>query len=278
MRRLFCSFVSKKILFVLILIVGTFVSSCSNLISDDCEQVEIVFPQWEENFPYLCGWDVKIQNAFDSFKVFVSPGENLSFLVKLNRPVAFVACPVTYDAAGNMVAYFYPAGFVYPYGECAGSDKNKVILTWNDGFTAEVMNQMFTVSKNSGYLGEEVNEFIASFNWKRLMLTVQNKETEDEMYNPWLLERNEILNAIAYRNFKATDLNLKKSIVKEYFLEGEFFLRYVPVNSVYFETGKIYLNLEQVYIVQDLMQNFYKVSTDLENNVLLDKVFMPILE
>lgn len=84
-------------------------------------------------------------------------------------------------------------GTIYPYG---------TILTQKDSFAADVLRTMYAATDDSAS-DSQIQNFFMRFNWQRFMEECRNYE------NPWLLDKEKIMKAIASGSFKVTDLRLK---------------------------------------------------------------------
>ena len=117
--------------------------------------------------------------------------------------------------------FFYPAGCIYPYS------KN---LTWLQGFSSSLLYDFYYHSKYSGNSGEISETFASCFNWKKLCEEVEKRDflkkesgenSEQDPFNPWLLDRTEILSSIENSVFSVNLLKLSKTknISREEILE-----------------------------------------------------------
>jgi hypothetical protein len=155
-------------------------------------------------YPPVMYWSVRYSTDSGQ-KSFTAAPEQKTFTVTLpkNIPAAVLVWPVTVHPAGT-VRFFHPAGCIYPY---------TTVLAWQDGFAADILATLYSASKDR----ETTGSFCSYFNWERFMDVLHRKETESEdcirqaiedgtstipaYYNPWLLDKNDILSAIADRSF-----------------------------------------------------------------------------
>ena len=178
--------------------------SCALFSAD--ETVEFELPQWPEYLPQLEGWCV--QGAR------VGPRErHISLRLPKNQPCCIIATPITQNQ------FFKPAGTIYPYSQK---------ITWSGGYAA----QLYSIIPDC-----------EQFNWEKLLETLEQKQndaltqqeqseqTPEPFYNPWLLDTQQVLEGIAYRNFTATKLRLSKTICVP--LDFEVFSSYVPENEFF---------------------------------------------
>ena len=128
--------------------------------------------------------------------------------------------------------FFYPAGCIYPYS------KN---LTWLQGFSSSLLYDFYYHSKYSGNSGELSETFASCFNWKKLCEEIEKKdflkkesgETSGQgPFNPWLLDRTEILSSIENSVFSVNLLKLSKSKIISRKEMNEGLLKLLPGYSV----------------------------------------------
>ena len=194
------------------------------------EEVTFELPLWPDYLPQLQLWRVELLQAEDpplsdqsqSSLTTLSPqAKNVSFKVQKNRPAALLIYPQT----GTQ--FFKPAGTIYPYSKD---------LTWSGGYAVQLYKRILTSARQSGQTPQFIMDYISSFNWEKLLQTLEEKEAESFnpeeetcFYNPWLLDSQELLDGIAYRNFSATKLKLSDTIKIP--LDFEVFSSYVPENA-----------------------------------------------
>lgn len=84
-------------------------------------------------------------------------------------------------------------GTIYPYSRT---------LTRKDSFAADVLQTMYCAA-DEDVTSSQKDNFFMRFNWQRFM-------EECRMYDdPWLLDKEKIMKAIASGSFKSTDIKLK---------------------------------------------------------------------
>lgn len=195
-------------------------SSCENSGAHFQEEIiTIDLPQWppegkfSTNYPPLSKWKINIKSADFNNIFYYTPSSSphrpsatilckdntITLKVLQNTPLSITAEPITTSSPGKEINFFKPAGYLYPYCQ-----ENK--LTWNNGFPASILNTLFNAkTKNNA----SINNFIKSFNWFKFIEIINNKiENKEELYNPWLLNRENILRKISEKKFSAVYLNL----------------------------------------------------------------------
>ena len=196
------------------------VGSCALFAAD--ETVEFELPQWPEYLPQLEGWSVQVTlrepqgpQGIGVAEALEAPPDkrHISFKIPKNQPCCIIATPITQNQ------FFKPAGTIYPYSQK---------ITWSGGYAA----QLYTIIPDC-----------EQFNWEKLLETLEQKQndaltqqeqseqTPEPFYNPWLLDTQQVLEGIAYRNFTATKLRLSKIICVP--LDFEVFSSYVPENEYF---------------------------------------------
>lgn len=109
--------------------------------------------------------------------------ESLPFSVPVNYVSAVLAYPVVSGFRQR------PVGALYPYS-CR--------MDVTGGFVAEVLARVYRMAE-----GESVQDYVARFNWQRLY-------DECSLYeDPWILDMDRIVKAIAKGSFRKTDIQIK---------------------------------------------------------------------
>ncbi len=225
----------KNIIFSVVLAASLLLCGCSldnltNLMV--YEQVEFVFPSWPETIPPLLAWEVELYAPQDGIRFnskYTADSKGFSYRVKKNCPLYVKAVPVTLSARGQDIPqyFFKEAGTVYPW-------QYPVNLSWSGGYAASLMKTLINSAEASGYRGEYVSNYIASFNWERLLSTLEQKQQESleegVFYNPWLLDSQEVLEGIAYESFTAT--KLRNTGIFCVTLDFPVYSSYVPENEL----------------------------------------------
>ena len=237
------------------------VGSCALFAAD--ETVEFELPQWPEYLPELEGWCVQVTlrepqgpQGIGVAEALEAPPDkrHISFKIPKNQPCCIIATPITQNQ------FFKPAGTIYPYSQK---------ITWSGGYSA----QLYTIIPDC-----------EQFNWEKLLETLEQKQTED-FYNPWLLDTQQVLEGIAYRNFTATKLRLSKIICVP--LDFEVFSSYVPENEYFQQKNQTCVTvkigqpelfaLRQSSGTEDLEYGII-ISATSTKNISLEVISMPIFK
>ena len=193
------------------------------------EQIECILPAWPETLPELDLWQVQIYCArSDSCVQFNVDAGQKSFTHKIckNKPLSICVLPVTKTGSE-----FHCAGAVYP--ACFTESKPHLCtaeLSWVNGYAAYLMQSVIKASVHNSE--QEINEYLGRFNWKKLVQTLNDRQSEESevFYNPWLLDIQQVLEGIAYKNFTATRLRLT-GVISVCF-DFPLYSPYVPENQV----------------------------------------------
>ncbi|MBO4628515.1 MAG: hypothetical protein J5687_01055 [Treponema sp.] len=251
----------RKIILLLCLVMPVVVGSCALFAAD--ETVEFELPQWPEYLPELEGWSVQVTlrepqgpQGIGVAEALEAPPDkrHISFKIPKNQPCCIIATPITQNQ------FFKPAGTIYPYSQK---------ITWSGGYSA----QLYTIIPDC-----------EQFNWEKLLETLEQKQTED-FYNPWLLDTQQVLEGIAYRNFTATKLRLSKIICVP--LDFEVFSSYVPENEYFQQKNQTCVTvkigqpelfaLRQSSGTEDLEYGII-ISATSTKNISLEVISMPIFK
>lgn len=242
------------------------------------ETVEFELPEWPEYLPELEKWQLKLSGVA-GFPEVAEPVEALpdqktiSLQLQKNRPCCIMATPVTV----TQNQFFKSAGTIYPYSKS---------ITWSGGYAANVYNTTLDALQQSGYSKTFIKEYASSFNWEKFLNTLEEKqqssfsqiEDQEELtpfYNPWLLDTQEVLEGIAYRNFTATKLKLTQAICVE--LDFEVFSSYVPENEFMRQTSPSYVTVKKDVPELFACDSFgLLISASSAKNILLEFISMPI--
>ncbi|MCR5290230.1 MAG: hypothetical protein K6E51_09590 [Treponema sp.] len=122
---------------------------------------------------------------------------SVTLSIPKNHVMAIQAYPITQH--GNcLTSVYYPAGCVYPF---------ETVATWQGGYTATMLSSIYKASTSR----DETASFCNSFNWRRFTQTLIEKEQKSTQtfYNPWLLDKQTIINAITSHTFTVYKLSLK---------------------------------------------------------------------
>ena len=159
----------------------------------------------------------------------------------------------------------------------------QIQLSWTSGYVAYLMRSLIKAAEASGYRGPYVSQYIGSFNWLKLIQVLEQKQQEaleaEDFYNPWHLDTQQVLEAIAYENFTA--VKLKMSGVFSMELEFPVYSSYVPENEFcgpveFFEKGVVTVPKNRISLFA-LSQNMaLMIYGDCEKKVSLEFISMPI--
>lgn len=226
---------------------------CSCNFTTKEEIVDFELPEWPEYLPELKGW--KIQVLYNAALEAPPDTKIISFHLQKNRPCSIIARPITQSN------FFKSAGTIYPYSKS---------ISWSGGYAASLY-------KTAGQAAQ-------SFNWEKLMQTLEEKALDQEaFYNPWLLDTQEILEGIAYHNFTATKLKQNQTFCLE--LDFEVFSSYVPENDFMRTSEKPYVtvkkDLPQLFVLPQspgaaALEYALLISASSAKNISLEFISMPI--
>jgi len=298
--------------YIALFFVFSFFTGCSfvseKLEENSCENILFLLPEWpEDEFPALSRWLVEIESQTISQKFYTNESK-ISLTVRENQPLCIVATPVTLiKNSEKETQFFYPAGNIYPFFWEEPSDQmdnnldGKISLTWNGRFTASVMKSIFKSRLETGVTAQHINDFIDSFNWQKIQESIENQiiaginsyrkkddssETETaqkpQFYNPWLIDKEVLLENLSNAIFNTTYLNVKNILSVP--LEN---LKLENVSSLYvpFVPENMILQENQIVTVQknktsSLMANetfSIQVKCSSIKNVSVQTLYLPIL-
>lgn len=239
---------------------------------------------------------------------------SISLEVAKNKPLSITATPITLNKNNQPVEFFKCAGAIYPQNYEVVKNKGKfwqgkmgnVQMTWEKGFSAQLMQTLYDSAAQSSYDEQMIQDFIARFNWKKLQQYIQAQidSFEDNMqaemniqtnantqatslplfYNPWLLDMQTVLEKIAMQGFTATALNLKSSFQislndKLHRDNSELIAvmsSFVPENQIIQKYGTISLAKDKASLFS--LDNLYGLifTGTSAKNVSIEYVFLPI--
>ena len=148
------------------------------------------------------------------------------------------------------------------------------------------------LSANSIYAQSEsqisaCETYITSFNWKKLVTTIQSKTTIDPnveatevFYNPWHTDLSAIKQGIAYKDFSATLLNQKNCfsvVLQDYGTNESVLSSYIPENEMIHNFSQFSLkkNEENYFSVNNQYQMIIRGSS--AKNLSIEYIFLPII-
>ena len=242
--------------------------------------------------PQLSRWLIQIQSG-EILETFFTTEDRFCISVPKNQPLSITATPLTKIKSddGNLeTCFFYPAGAIYPYD--FENKSQKIELTWQKGCTASLMQNILQGRLESEISGEKINDFLKSFNWKKLQETLSqkiesnlenlNSDAENtKFYNPWQIDFQNLLENLCNGKFSSSYLEAKNvirlSIDSEFFENAglpqcaKLWSPYIPENFVMRKFNQIsvqknitkILNYENSYAVQITISQSKKMSVAL---------------
>ena len=305
---------------------------------DDAIQGQAESGPWQSNYPELAKWIIRIrgEELDKKMEVFVDGLDgsesntvgldesssyirgkqfSISLEVAKNKPLSITATPITLNKNNQPVEFFKCAGAIYPQnyevvknkGKFWQGNKGNVQVTWENGFSAQIMQTLYDSATQSGYDEQMIQDFIAHFNWKKLQQYIQtqidsfkenmqaemNTQTNADtqatslplFYNPWLLDMQTVLEKIAMRDFTATALNFKNtfqiSLEEKLYRENSsnsvsVMSSFVPENLFIQKYGTISLAKDKASLFS--LDNLYGAifTGTSAKNVSIEYVFLPI--
>lgn len=236
-------------------------------------------------YPELSRWQITV-TCGEFQEQFFATETLFAFTIKKNEPFCVSAKPITLTTDGQETSFFMPCGAIYPYD---WNTENPIQLTWEGGFESYIFETLFNSKKETGVTTKHMIQFLKSFNWQKFGNSLREKQTdaesksENNFYNPWLLDTYQLMDNLSYGTFKASFLNMKNitslSISKlEPYSQENLLCQYIPENKNLWKTG-------QIYVKKGRLQ-YFSCNTDFAVIILyssskkmsLDYVFMPIFK
>ena len=112
--------------------------------------------------------------------------KSLSVIVEKNTPIGILVYPVVSSVKGR------PLGALYPF---------QSEISETGGFVAYIAERLYRGSENDGACSRD---YLARFNWPKFI------EICNEVDDPWKLDSERIISAIASGTFKKSDIKIKK--------------------------------------------------------------------
>lgn len=246
------------------------------------DTVEIDLPKWKlENFT-LYKWKIEIHNQNYADRYFINPEKSsIHISIQKNQPFSITATPIIKMSESNeKTIFFKPAGGLYPFN----FDGKKIQLTWENGFSAYIMQQCFKSDNDSS----TISHFIHSFNWNKFNEIINTKiqesilSSEKIFFNPWLSDYEFIIEHLCSKNFSANLLNSKKFIcvnLNELFPSQQnikIYSSFIPENNIIQQQNTITINSSKTNFFAsetDCILINYSVSKKVSSQIVL----MPIL-
>lgn len=277
---------NKNIL--IIFICGILSYSCSNspfekeeILSGERVDVSVIIPEWppafngSQEYPQISYWILELNTASNSVTMNCTTLEReIHFCVNKNEPVSITALPVSKDSTESKKIFFKCSGGIYPYGK----ENTQIVLSWKEGFTAFLMQSMFKSSKKMNYSQEDIKNFISKFNWEKLLNSVDEKieNQNQEAYNPWLLNKEEILKGISNGSFSARALKMKE-VMEVKIPENQHILSsFIPENEKIEKKSQILIKKSEVNVFSDYNLNGILVKGDSVQNLSIENISLPL--
>lgn len=247
------------------------------------QQVTFILP--DSPSPTLLYWEVQITTPFCTHTFTTS--EQFNFTMQKNQPCSVLATPVTALKNGSPTAFYKPAGTIYPYTFLPADNTQK--LTWEEGFCASVMNKLILNGTQNRIKPEQINSYLLSYNWAKMIETVFSKTEESFLeiqtnplkpfYNPWLIDETRLMENLANLSFSSTYLDTSYLFTaNSQSFPDQAESSYVPQNLVYKQNGYLTLRKNQQELL--LCGNEYGacVCGSSAKNMSLQLIYMPIIK
>lgn len=233
-------------------------------------------------------WQIQYQNSEGKF--YEKTRDN-KIIIKTNKnePLSVLAFPIIVLPDKTFSQFFKPCGTIYPYDY----DDFSQNLTWENGFCANLINMLFDSSAESNLSTSQINDFIKTFNWKKMMQSIsktasQNQEDilsslSNKFYNPWQIDIQKLLENLSTKKFTSSLLKTNSiySFSKEdfNFSENDIILSsYVPENIILKE--KSIFTLKKDFPSLFLFNNFYGtlITASSSKKISVQWTYMPTIE
>ncbi len=236
----------KRIILTTAIFVALAAGLCSCQFFECEETVAFEFPEWPDYLPELLGWKLEKNGVPELVEGRSAHATSITLRLDKNKPCSITATPVTQNQ------FFKPAGTIYPYSQK---------ITWSGGYASRLYN---TIG------GHE------QFNWEKLLEKLESCD------NPWLLDSQEILEAIDYHSFNANKLKLSGTISVS--LDFTVFSSYVPQNqALEQQNSQVIVKKGQPELFAlcqgtEFPQYAIIICASSSKNISLDLVSMPIFK
>ncbi len=271
-----------------------------------CEEDDVCFilPQWppaygeQSLYPELLAWSITTNEARN--QPVEASVQKIELTISKNKPFYLIAQPITKSSQGQS-CFFHCAGGIYPYCYEHSGKKGTVKVSWEQGFNAYLMDSMlfsassFHRSSSSKSDNENHNKsdsdkseyenYLASFNWKKMVDTIQTKtvpesSSSEDFYNPWHTDLPAIKQGIAYKNFSATLLNQKNCfsvVLQDYGTNESVLSPYIPENEMIYNFSQFSLKKDEdnYFAVNNQYQMIIRGSS--AKNLSIEYIFLPII-
>lgn len=280
----------RKIIFILTL---SFLFFSCTFFEEKQEEITFYLPDFSSilnEFSDLefAFWQIQYQNSEGRF--YEKTCDN-KIIIKTNKnePLSVLAFPIIVLPDKTFSQFFKPCGTIYPYDY----DDFSQNLTWENGFCANLINMLFDSSAESNLSTSQINDFIKTFNWKKMMQSIsktasQNQEeilssSSNKFYNPWQIDIQKLLENLSTKKF--TSSLLKTNSIYNFskedfnFSENDIILSsYVPENIILKE--KSIFTLKKDFPSLFLFNNFYGtlITASSSKKISVQWTYMPTIE
>lgn len=269
--------------FILLIIVLPLVLNCRlSAALSDSEKLSVNLPKWppteNSNYPSLSRWKIVITDYRYSFSYYTT-SSTIELEAQKNFPLCIQAFPIILLDDENECQYFKPAGFIYP------SEKKDNTLSWEQGYPAHIMNELYKCCKTSGATPTEAAQYVSTFNWEKAVSYIEEKIYKSagtaKFYNPWLCDMTLIMQNLTDQNFMASLLSPSAC----YALSTDYIYKQtgIKVLSPFIsENQNIELNHQisvkkgNSVILSDLHKIGVFVNFESAKNVLIEYIYIPI--
>lgn len=248
----------------------------------DSENISISLPTWppqEDSFyPPLSRWKIVVTDYRQSIICYTT-SSNIELEVQKNFPLCILAYPITLLDDGCECQYFYPAGYIYP------SEKSNNALSWEQGYPAHIMNELYKCCKNSGASPSEAARYVSTFNWEKAASYIDEKINKSlsrsKFYNPWLCDMSRIMQNLSDQNFMSSLLSPTScyTLSTDYIFEQtgiHIMSPFIPENQNIRINHQITVKKETPLILSDLHKIGIFVNFESAKNVLIEYIYIPI--
>jgi len=288
----------RKLTFILAIIFLTLSGSgCKAPFLTTTDTVTFFLPDPPRSAPLLY-WEIQIRSPSPAVSQSLKTTSNqITILVQKNQPVCIMAQPVTILENGNTAFFFKPAGTIYPYDYAL--ENCSQTLTWEGGYAAFLFNQLLNNGENTGFSESQLNSFISSFNWQKLLQTIITKSKtnieaieknpETKFYNPWHIDSTRLLDNLSSHSFSANYLNttylFNYSLEKLMGLEegdnsvtDQIISSYEPQNKAAQITHTLTLKKNTPELLLYMNQYGLYAEPQSAKNISLQMIYMPIIK
>lgn len=253
-------------------------------VTNSKEKVTVILPELTEPAWEISFWKIEITSCSKTVTKKLNGAEGrFNLELEKNRPVSVTVTPVFKKSESEEIEFIKPAGQIYPYGYNNG----KLVLTWGGGYCSSVFKTLVTGAAEAGETAVYIQNYLSRFNWKRFLETIEEKinssvkdflDADDAasavFYNPWLLNEQSVLEAIAYDSFNANKLRLSEVFSVD--LELSCFSSFVPENEIIMEQKRVSVRKNEVNFFSLSQSYGIIVSGASAKNISIQCISMPI--